>query len=47
MWISQNEGSKLWLNMLTELNNRGLKEAMPIRDWQISYQQMLIKFGKT
>ena len=26
MWISQNEGAKFWLNVLTELNNRGLKE---------------------
>ncbi len=27
MWISQNEGAKFWLNVLTELNNRGLKEV--------------------
>jgi putative transposase len=26
MWIAQNEGAKFWLNVLTELNNRGLKE---------------------
>lgn len=26
LWISQNEGAKFWLNVLTELNNRGLKE---------------------
>lgn len=26
MWISQNEGAKFWLNVLTELNNRGVKE---------------------
>lgn len=27
LWISQNEGAKFWLNVLTELNNRGLKEV--------------------
>jgi transposase-like protein len=27
MWIAQNEGSKFWLNVLTELNNRGVKEV--------------------
>lgn len=27
MWISQNEGAKFWLNVLTELNNRGLKDV--------------------
>jgi transposase-like protein len=26
-WISQTEGAKFWLNVLTELNNRGLKEV--------------------
>ena len=25
MWICANEGSKFWLHVLTELNNRGLK----------------------
>jgi transposase-like protein len=27
MWISQNEGAKFWLNVLTELNSRGIKEV--------------------
>jgi transposase-like protein len=27
MWISQNEGSKFWLSVLTELNNRGVKDV--------------------
>jgi transposase-like protein len=27
MWIAQNEGAKFWLSVLTELNNRGLKEV--------------------
>lgn len=27
MWISQNEGAKFWLSFLTELKNKGLKEA--------------------
>ena len=27
MWISQNEGAKFWLSVLTELNNRGVKEV--------------------
>jgi len=26
MWISQNEGAKFWLNVLTELKNRGVEE---------------------
>lgn len=26
LWISESEGSKFWLNVLTELNNRGLKQ---------------------
>jgi putative transposase len=26
MWISQNEGAKFWLNVLTELKNRGLED---------------------
>lgn len=27
MWISQNEGAKFWLNVLTELKNRGLQNV--------------------
>jgi transposase-like protein len=27
LWISQNEGAKFWIHVLTELNNRGLKEV--------------------
>lgn len=27
MWISQNEGAKFWLNVLTELQNRGLQQV--------------------
>ena len=26
MWISENEGSKFWLNVLTELKNRGVQD---------------------
>jgi putative transposase len=26
LWISQNEGAKFWLNVLTELKNRGLED---------------------
>jgi putative transposase len=26
MWISQNEGAKFWLNVLTDLKNRGIEE---------------------
>ncbi len=26
LWIAENEGAKFWLNVLTELNNRGLKD---------------------
>lgn len=28
MWISENEGSKFWLSVLTELNNRGVKDIL-------------------
>ena len=28
MWISENEGAKLWLNVLTELQNRGLNDIL-------------------
>jgi putative transposase len=26
MWLSQNEGAKFWLAVLTELQNRGVKD---------------------
>lgn len=26
MWLSENEGSKFWLSILTELQNRGIKD---------------------
>jgi transposase-like protein len=28
MWMSQNEGAKFWLNVLTELKNRGLEDIL-------------------
>ena len=28
MWIAENEGAKFWLNVLTELHNRGLKDIL-------------------
>ena len=28
MWISENEGAKFWLNVLTELQNRRLKDIL-------------------
>lgn len=28
MWISENEGAKFWLNVLTELQNRGVKDSL-------------------
>ena len=28
MWMSQNEGAKFWLNVLTELKNRGLEDII-------------------
>ncbi len=28
MWLSENEGSKFWLNVLTELQNRGVKDIL-------------------
>jgi transposase-like protein len=29
LWLSENEGAKFWLNVLTELQNRGLKITKP------------------
>lgn len=28
MWLSENEGDKFWLNVLTELQNRGVKNIL-------------------
>ncbi len=28
MWLSENEGAKVWLNVLTELQNRGVKNIL-------------------
>jgi transposase-like protein len=28
LWISQNEGAKFWMNVLTELQNRGVKDIL-------------------
>lgn len=28
MWISENEGAKFWMNIITELTNRGLKDIL-------------------
>lgn len=28
MWISQNEGAKFWLNVLTEVKNRGMEDVL-------------------
>ena len=28
LWLSENEGAKFWLNVLTELQNRGLKDIL-------------------
>jgi transposase-like protein len=28
MWISDNEGTKFWLNVLTELQNRGVNNIL-------------------
>ncbi|UIA93754.1 IS256 family transposase [Erwinia tracheiphila] len=28
MWLAENEGAKFWLNMLTELKNRGLQDIL-------------------
>ncbi len=28
MWISENEGAKFWLNVLTEIQNRGVKDIL-------------------
>lgn len=28
LWIAENEGAKFWLNVLTELHNRGLKDIL-------------------
>jgi putative transposase len=28
MWLSENEGAKFWLNVLTELQKRGVKDIL-------------------
>ena len=28
MWLSENEGAKFWLGILTELQNRGLQDIL-------------------
>lgn len=28
MWISETEGAKFWLNVLTEIQNRGVKDIL-------------------
>ncbi len=28
MWVSENEGAKFWLNVLTEIQNRGVKDIL-------------------
>ncbi len=28
MWLSENEGAKFWLNLLTKLQNRGVKDIL-------------------
>ncbi|MFP1498145.1 heat-stable enterotoxin EAST1 [Escherichia coli] len=28
MWLAENEGAKVWLNVLTELKNRGLNDIL-------------------
>lgn len=28
MWLSENEGAKFWLSVLTELQNRGIKDIL-------------------
>ena len=28
LWISENEGAKFWLNVLTELQNRGVQDIL-------------------
>ncbi len=28
MWLAENEGTKFWLNVLTELKNRGLQDIL-------------------
>jgi putative transposase len=28
LWISENEGAKFWLNVLTEIRNRGVKDIL-------------------
>ncbi|CTZ95949.1 IS1414%2C transposase [Escherichia coli] len=28
MWLAENEGAKFWLNVLTELKNRGLNDIL-------------------
>ncbi|GHX71465.1 transposase [Vibrio cholerae] len=42
MWLSENEGAKFWLNVLTELQNRGVTVGLQeldllLAEWQHYY----------
>ncbi|GIB07893.1 transposase [Vibrio cholerae] len=42
MWLSENEGAKFWLNVLTELQNRGVSVGLQeldllLAEWQHYY----------
>jgi transposase-like protein len=41
MWLAENEGAKFWLNVLTELKNRGLQGILIayVEGLQSSYQR--------
>jgi len=34
LWVAQSEGAKFWLQVLTELQNRGVKDILISREFQ-------------
>ena len=58
MWISQNEGAKFWLSVLTELQNRGLQKVyshecvfkllfLAIHNWKPAVNRFMIEFAES
>ena len=48
MWLSENEGAKFWLNVLTELKNRGVQDILiACVDGLKVFLMPLIPFSKT
>ena len=42
LWMSDNEGAKFWLSVLTELKSRGVQD---IQNWRMALNRFTIEFG--